>query len=275
MASRTTIEFSVDLTCQNCVQKTRKALTGVDGIESVAIDLDKQSVVVKTDLSTGKVQELIESTGKKAVAVGVGGATGNLGAAVAAVGGALGAFRQGQEKPVQGVVRFIQLDENTCAIDGTIDHLTPNGEHAISIHESGDLSLGCDSVGGHFNPRKVRHGSPENGEDERHVGDLGNIRADETGRARFRLTDKLVKVWDIIGRSVVVAEGRDDLGLGDHQRSSIDGNCGKGLSCGIIARSAGIFQNSSKKFCACDGVPIWDERNVPNAGGDRTNTDKH
>ena len=105
---------------------------------------------------------------------------------------------------------------------------------------------------------------------ERHVGDLGNILADENGRARFRLTDKLIKVWDIIGRSVVVAEGKDDLGLSDHPRSKIDGNCGKRLSCGIIARSAGIFQNSSKKFCACDGVPIWDERNVPNAGSDRT-----
>ena len=40
----------------------------------------------------------------------------------------------------------------------------------------------------------------------------------------------------------------------------IDGNGGGLISCGIIARSAGLFENSAKKFCACDGVPIWDER---------------
>ena len=30
------------------------------------------------------------------------------------------------------------------------------------------------------------------------------------------------------------------------------------LTCGIIARSAGLFQNS-KKVCTCDGVTIWEE----------------
>ena len=40
----------------------------------------------------------------------------------------------------------------------------------------------------------------------------------------------------------------------------IDGNGGGLISCGIIARSAGLFENSAKKLCACDGVPIWDER---------------
>ena len=40
------------------------------------------------------------------------------------------------------------------------------------------------------------------------------------------------------------------------------------MACGIIARSAGLFQNP-KKVCACDGVTIWDERNVPIAGASR------
>ena len=30
------------------------------------------------------------------------------------------------------------------------------------------------------------------------------------------------------------------------------------LLCGVIARSAGLFQNS-KRLCTCDGVSIWDE----------------
>ena len=37
------------------------------------------------------------------------------------------------------------------------------------------------------------------------------------------------------------------------------------ITCGIIARSAGLFENA-KRFCACDGITQWDERNVPLAG---------
>jgi hypothetical protein len=31
----------------------------------------------------------------------------------------------------------------------------------------------------------------------------------------------LLQVWDVIGRSVVVAEGRDDLGLGSDLKSKV------------------------------------------------------
>lgn len=39
--------------------------------------------------------------------------------------------------------------------------------------------------------------------------------------------DNLVKVDDIIGRSLVVTEKADDLGKGDSPASKIDGNSGK------------------------------------------------
>ncbi|KAG7273835.1 hypothetical protein CRUP_024857 [Coryphaenoides rupestris] len=42
----------------------------------------------------------------------------------------------------------------------------------------------------------------------------------------------------------------------------------KGLACGIIARSAGLFQNA-KQICACDGVTLWEERDRPLAGTGR------
>lgn len=35
------------------------------------------------------------------------------------------------------------------------------------------------------------------------------------------------KVWDVIGRSLVVDEGEDDLGRGDHPLSKITGNSGE------------------------------------------------
>lgn len=34
------------------------------------------------------------------------------------------------------------------------------------------------------------------------------------------------------------------------------------LTCAIIARSAGLFQNP-KRLCQCDGISIWDENNTP------------
>ena len=60
-----------------------------------------------------------------------------------------------------------------------------------------------------------------------HVGDLGNIQAEQDGRAVFRVVDHLVKVWDIIGRSVVVTESQDDLGCGNSPASQVDGNSGQ------------------------------------------------
>jgi len=59
-----------------------------------------------------------------------------------------------------------------------------------------------------------------------HVGDLGNVLADTTGRATFRKMDKFLKVSDIIGRSLVITKDSDDLGRGDSPESKINGNSG-------------------------------------------------
>lgn len=43
---------------------------------------------------------------------------------------------------IQGVVRFLQLSEERCLIDGTIDGLEP-GPHGLHVHTLGDLTLDC------------------------------------------------------------------------------------------------------------------------------------
>nr|XP_046479955.1 copper chaperone for superoxide dismutase isoform X2 [Neodiprion pinetum] len=248
---RSTVEFSVQMTCEKCVQAVRNSLSNVEGIQNVQISLEDGTVVVDSTVPYSVVQEKIENSGRRAVLKGYGGTGAS---AVAMLGGDSG-YSAGDQ--IRGVIRFVQAGED-CIIDGTIDGLNP-GPHGVHVHECGDISKGCESVGEHFNPHNTPHGGPGDDLMKRHYGDLGNIMADESGRATFRIVDNVLKVWDIIGRSLVVTDGPDDLGKGESPQSKVDGNSGNRLTCGIIARASGLFQNT-KKICACDGITLWDER---------------
>lgn len=82
------------------------------------------------------------------------------------------------------------------------------------------------------------HGAPE--DETRHVGDLGNIVADEQGIAKGTITDKLISLsgpYSVIGRTIVVHEGVDDLGKGNHEFSLTTGNAGGRAACAVIGKS--------------------------------------
>uniref|UniRef100_A0A8D0GLC5 Superoxide dismutase copper chaperone n=1 Tax=Sphenodon punctatus TaxID=8508 RepID=A0A8D0GLC5_SPHPU len=245
------------MSCQGCVAAVQSSLQGVAGLHVLDVQLGSQTVLVETRLSTEKVRELLESTGRRAVLKGMGGIVPhNLGAAVAVLSGTRG---------VQGVVRFLQVSQERCLVDGTIDGLAP-GLHGLHVHEFGDITSFCDSCGDHFNPDGDHHGGPL--DMHRHAGDLGNVQANDSGRASFRMEDSQLKVSDVIGRSLVVDAGADDLGRSSHPLSKVSGNSGERVACGIIARSAGLFENP-KQICACDGVTLWEERERPLAGPGR------
>ena len=114
-----------------------------------------------------------------------------------------------------------------------------NSSHGIHIHEAGDLSDNCMGACGHFNPYGKKHGGPTS--KERHVRDLGNIRFDARGVAKFRMEDNLVKLRgtkaNVLGRSLVIHEDMDDLGMGNHSDSLTTGHAGKRITCAVIGYS--------------------------------------
>jgi len=134
---------------------------------------------------------------------------------------------------VSGTVKF-EAAGDKVKVTGDIHGLTP-GLHGFHIHQYGDLSNGCVSAGGHFNPAGNTHGAPE--DTNRHAGDLGNITANDKGTAIFEITDHVIKLdgeYGIAGRSVVVHAGVDDLGKGGHELSATTGNAGGRVCCGVI-----------------------------------------
>lgn len=85
------------------------------------------------------------------------------------------------------------------------------------------------------NPFNKTHGAPT--DSDRHVGDLGNFKTDASGNATGSVQDPLVKLIgseSVIGRTVVVHAGTDDLGKGGNEESKKTGNAGGRPACGVI-----------------------------------------
>ena len=138
-----------------------------------------------------------------------------------------------QSDTVKGTILFRQLQQGTgTVIVGRITGLEP-GKHGFHIHEFGDLTNGCESAGGHYNPDDVNHGDLDNG----HVGDLGNVTANTDGVADFTIIAKridLIGERSVVGRSIVIHSNEDDLGKGGDEESLKTGNAGERLACGVI-----------------------------------------
>uniref|UniRef100_A0A8D8XL02 Superoxide dismutase [Cu-Zn] n=3 Tax=Cacopsylla melanoneura TaxID=428564 RepID=A0A8D8XL02_9HEMI len=140
-------------------------------------------------------------------------------------------------KTVKGNVLFLQPQPNgPVLISGNITGLTP-GDHGFHIHEKGDITQGCASMGPHYNPFNFPHGAPT--DPDRHHGDLGSITADQNGFVSIKISDHVLSLdgpLTILGRGVVVHEKADDLGRGNNAESVKTGNAGGRVACGIIGR---------------------------------------
>ena len=138
-----------------------------------------------------------------------------------------------------GIITFTEHN-NFVFVEIEFSGMKPNSTHAIHIHEFGDLSGGCETLGGHWNPYRKTHGSREFPESPRHAGDLiNNIHTDKYGNFRYRYEDELLRVsgkYSILGKSVVVHESEDDLGRGGNDESLKNGNAGHRIMCGVIGK---------------------------------------
>jgi superoxide dismutase, Cu-Zn family len=130
---------------------------------------------------------------------------------------------------VKGTVTFTE-EADGVHVYAEIEGLSP-GNHGFHVHQFGDCSAADgSSAGPHFNPSNKPHAGPDAA--ERHVGDMGNVEADASGRAKLDYLDHQISLVDdqqsVIGRSVVVHAKADDL------KSQPAGDSGARIACGVI-----------------------------------------
>jgi len=145
---------------------------------------------------------------------------------------------------INGTVRFSEdLNNKMVKIELNISGLIPNSLHGFHVHEAGDLTDKCTSMCSHFNPYGNTHGCP--GMSKRHVGDLGNIKTNNKGEAKYTFYDNVIKLrgskCNIIGRGLIIHEGEDDCGKGGNVESLKTGNAGKRIACAVIGFSKENF----------------------------------
>jgi superoxide dismutase, Cu-Zn family len=129
---------------------------------------------------------------------------------------------------VHGTITFTREGDKVRVV-ADLNGLTP-GKHGFHIHEFGDCSAkDAASAGSHFNPQGTPHGAPTDA--KRHIGDLGNIEADSSGKAHLEWADPHLKFEganSIIGRGVIIHTKADDL------KTQPTGDAGGRVACGVI-----------------------------------------
>ena len=104
-----------------------------EGVQNTYVDVENDLVLVETTLPSTHIEELLRTTGKLVLFRGLGSST-----EVEVSAAAVAIFRT---QEAQGLVRIVQVDDHTCAIEGTVDGLQP-GLHHVRIRQFGDLSQG-------------------------------------------------------------------------------------------------------------------------------------
>jgi len=128
----------------------------------------------------------------------------------------------------KGIVMFTKEEGGVRVV--AVFEGVPAGVHGFHIHEFGDCSSADGTAaGGHFNPQNMEHAGPM--AEKRHVGDLGNITADDSGKAQLSYVDKHLAFSgpnSILGRGLILHAKPDDL------KTQPTGDAGGRIACGVI-----------------------------------------
>ncbi|CAF0940528.1 unnamed protein product [Adineta ricciae] len=141
-----------------------------------------------------------------------------------------------------GTLLFHQRDPaSPVRIVGIIDGLKSNTVHGFHVHRDPLVTgqLNCTAAGPHFNPYNTLHGPREADIKNRHVGDLGNLTANENGIIVVEISDAIIDLYNatrsIANRTIVLHAIRDDGGKGGFPDSNTTGNAGARIACGVIS----------------------------------------
>lgn len=216
--SATKVEFAVQMKCNSCKNKIEEELKSLSGVKVIDIDVEKQKLIIELSEKSStidKIQSLIEKKlGITTVIKGVGDSI----AAVSQIEG----FND-----ILGVVRFTQLLNNNCLVDGVIDGVKQQNNYSLKVYEFGDLSgHAFDRLGNVLQPIIDRFESNDNS---------------YPSRASFKTKLSDCDLSSYIGRALALSEDN------------------RVIAAGIVARASKVGDNT-KRICACSGQTLWDER---------------
>lgn len=133
--------------------------------------------------------------------------------------------------PGNGMISFAQ-DGSKVEMKLELNFPSKAGQSlAVHLHEHGDCGNEGNAAGGHWNPTRTNHGKW--GEGQFHLGDIGNIRLDASGKGTLTLKTSLWTVGtggtnDVVGKAILVHEKADDF------TTQPTGNAGGRIGCGVI-----------------------------------------
>lgn len=105
------------------------------------------------------------------------------------------------ENKVRGLARMVQVAPNLTIVDLSIRGLSPGTYHA-TVRESGDISEGPESTGGIWEALLAKK------ENKQSRGIFGTVEVGNGGVGAVFL-DRPIQIWEMIGRSIVVARQQD------------------------------------------------------------------
>lgn len=225
--------FQTPLHCKTCIETVDDALKEVSGVKNVDVDLQAQRIAIKGSAPPSAIVKALSNIGKDAIIRG----SGKPDSAAVCI---LESFQpQDLDKPVKGLARIVEVARDQVVVDLTVNGVK-RGFYFPLIRSTGDLSRGPLSTGSVL--QKLA-------QFEACEFDKTEMKSEHRDSAEMFAGHTFISanlsVKDLIGRSMVLSTNEDQVNKHD--------------ICGVIARSAGAWENE-KVVCSCSGKDLWQER---------------